>query len=131
MRSATVMRAPTQRPTTLGHRAGLFRDAVSILEAEYGSQLSLDEIARRIACSRRQLQRAFAEIGETTFRDHLTSVRMQRAAELLTTSGLTIGAVAQRVGYRYPPQFAKAFRRHHGVSPSEFRGMRRLRERAA
>ena len=40
------------------------------------TELSLDDIARRVASSRRQLQRAFAEIGSTTFREHLTEVRM-------------------------------------------------------
>jgi AraC-like DNA-binding protein len=35
--------------------------------------------------------------------------------------------VAQRVGYRQPAQFAKAFRRHHGVAPSDFRDARRFR----
>ncbi len=29
--------------------------------------------------------------------------------------------VAHRVGYRQPAQFAKAFRRHHGASPSAYR----------
>jgi AraC-like DNA-binding protein len=28
------------------------------------------------------------------------------------------------VGYRQPAQFAKAFRRHHGVAPSDFRAAR-------
>ena len=34
--------------------------------------------------------------------------------------------MAYRVGYRQPAQFAKAFRRHHGTSPSDFRAARRL-----
>jgi AraC-like DNA-binding protein len=33
----------------------------------------------------------------------------------------TVREVAHRVGYRQPAQFAKAFRRHRGVSPSDFR----------
>ena len=74
-----------------------------------------------MASSRRQLQRAYAEIGETTFREHLTAVRMDRAAELLESRGLTVREVAHRVGYRQPAQFAKAFRRHHGLAPSAFR----------
>ena len=114
-RSVTkVMESPTpiQRPATVRHRTSLFCDAVAIVEAEYSSDLSLDEIARRVASSRRQLQRSYAEIGDTTFREHLTGVRMERAAELLTTRGLTVREVAQRVGYRQPAQFAKAFRRH-------------------
>ena len=112
---------PIQRPATVRHRTSLFHEAVAIVEAEYGSDLSLDDIARRVASSRRQLQRSYAEIGKTTFREHLTAVRMERAAELLTTRGLTVREVAQRVGYRQPAQFAKAFRRHHGASPSSYR----------
>jgi AraC-like DNA-binding protein len=110
-----------QRPATVRHRTSLFREATEIVGAEYGSDLSLDDIARRVASSRRQLQRAYAEIGHTTFREHLTAVRMERAAELLAARGLTVREVAHRVGYRQPAQFAKAFRRHHGASPSAYR----------
>jgi len=109
------------RPTTISLRTSLFEDAVTIVEHEYASDLALDDIARRVASSRRQLQRAYAEIGDTTFREHLTAVRMERAAELLRVPSLTVRDVARRVGYRQPAQFAKAFRRHHGVAPSDYR----------
>jgi AraC-like DNA-binding protein len=112
---------PIQRPATVQLRTSLFEDAVAIVEQEYSSDLSLDDIARRVASSRRQLQRAYAEIGDTTFREHLTRVRMQRAAELLTRRGMTVREVARRVGYRQPAQFAKAFRRYQGQAPSAFR----------
>jgi AraC family transcriptional regulator, regulatory protein of adaptative response / methylphosphotriester-DNA alkyltransferase methyltransferase len=114
------------RPATIRHRTSLFEDAVAIVESEYYSDLSLDDIARRVASSRRQLQRAYAEIGNTTFRDHLTAVRMERAAEMLAAGGQTVREVAHRVGYRQPAQFAKAFRRHHDVSPSAYRSRIRL-----
>jgi len=116
---------PIQRHSTVRHRTALFEDAVAIVEAEYATELSLDDIARRVASSRRQLQRAYSEIGQTTFREHLTAIRMDRATELLGARGLTVREVAGRVGYRQPAQFAKAFRRHHGVSPSDFRATRR------
>ena len=112
---------PIQRPATIRHRQSLHADAVAIVESDYGSDLSLDDIARRVASSRRQLQRAYAEIGRTTFREHLAAVRMQRAADLLASRRMTVREVAHRVGYRQPAQFAKAFRRHHGVPPSRFR----------
>jgi AraC family transcriptional regulator, regulatory protein of adaptative response / methylphosphotriester-DNA alkyltransferase methyltransferase len=114
-----------QRITTIRHRTSLFEEAVEIVESEYGSDLSLDEIARRVASSRRQLQRSYAEIGETTFRTHLTAVRMQRAADMLTGGRLTVREVAHRVGYRQPAQFAKAFRRIMGASPSDWRELHR------
>lgn len=110
-----------RRPATIGHRTSLFQDAVAIVEAEYGNDLALDDIARRVATSRRQLQRAYTEIGKTSFREHLTCVRMERAAGMLAERSATVREIAHAVGYRQPAQFAKAFRRHHGVTPSEFR----------
>ncbi len=115
-----------QRPTTVSLRTSLFEDASAIVHAEYAEDLSLDDIARRVASSRRQLQRAFAEIGGTTFREHLTEVRMDRAADMLTERDLTVREVAQRVGYRQPAQFAKAFRRRHGSAPSAYRSQVRF-----
>jgi len=113
---------PVHRPATIRLRTSLFEDAVAIVEAEFGSDLALDDIAHRVASSRRQLQRAYAEVGRTTFREHLTGVRMDRAAEMLSNGHpLTVREVAQRVGYRQPAQFAKAFRRHLGVAPSAYR----------
>ena len=119
-----------QRAATVELRSSLYADATAIVEREYAADLSLDEIARRVASSRRQLQRAYAEIGRTTFREHLTAVRMERAAEMLAARGLTVREVAHRVGYRQPAQFAKAFRRHHGASPSAYRVGTRLEARA-
>jgi AraC-like DNA-binding protein len=112
---------PIQRSSTIRLRTSLFHEANDILEHEYAAELSLDDIARRLASSRRQLQRAYAEIGGTTFRTHLTDVRMRKAAELLAGGRLTVREVAHRVGYRQPAQFAKAFRRRHGAAPSDFR----------
>src|SRR3954470_18574379 len=114
-----------QRPATISHRTSLFEDAVAIVEAEYAGEISLDDIAHRVASSRRQLQRAYAEIGRTTFREHLTAVRMDRAAGMVTTRSLTVGEGAHRVGYPQPAQFATAFRRHHGRAPSDYRAAQR------
>lgn len=99
----------------------IFDDAVRIIEREYASELDLDEVARRVATSRRQLQRAFAEIGGTSFRSYLTETRMRRAVELLRGGRAPVREVAANVGYRQPAQFAKAFRRHHGAAPSSVR----------
>ncbi len=112
---------PIQRQATIRHRTSLFEDAVAIVEEDFSTDLSLDDIARRVASSRRQLQRAYAEIGNTTFREHLTRVRMRNAADMLAARALTVREVAHRVGYRQPAQFAKAFRRYQGMAPSAFR----------
>ncbi len=111
----------SSRPATLERRRSLYEEAAEIIDREYDNVLELEDVARRIATSRRQLQRAFAEAGGTSFRSHLATVRMRRALELLATGAVPVREVALTVGYRQPAQFAKAFRRHHGASPSAFR----------
>jgi two-component system response regulator YesN len=114
-----------QRPRTALTRKHIYEDALRVLEADYAAQLELDDVARRIATSRRQLQRVFAEVGGTTFRARLATVRLDRAAELLHEAPyLPVREVARRVGYRQPAQFAKSFRRRHGASPAEYRASR-------
>jgi transcriptional regulator GlxA family with amidase domain len=110
------------RDGTVERRRALFEEAKDIIEREYPSDLELDQVARRLATSRRQLQRSFAEIGNTSFRSYVAAVRMQRALELLQDGSLPVRDVASSVGYRQPAQFAKTFRRHHGAPPSSFRG---------
>jgi AraC family transcriptional regulator, regulatory protein of adaptative response / methylphosphotriester-DNA alkyltransferase methyltransferase len=109
------------RPTTTARRRELFEDALEIIEREYDLPLELEDVARRIATSRRQLQRAFAEAGGTSFREQLAAVRMRHARELLRAGSAPVREVAMTVGYRQPAQFAKAFRRHHGATPSTLR----------
>jgi AraC family transcriptional regulator, regulatory protein of adaptative response / methylphosphotriester-DNA alkyltransferase methyltransferase len=114
----------TIRTGTVARRRALFDEAAEIIEREYANQIELDDVARRLATSRRQLQRAFAEAGATSFRTHVAKVRMRRALELLREGNLAVRDVANSVGYRQPAQFAKTFRRHHGAPPSSFRGVR-------
>jgi transcriptional regulator GlxA family with amidase domain len=110
------------RQSTIERRRALFDEAKAIIEREYADELELESVAHRVAASRRQLQRAFAEVGGTSFRHCLTEVRMRRAAELLRAGDLAVREVSSSVGYRQPAQFAKAFRRHQGAPPSSFRG---------
>jgi AraC family transcriptional regulator of adaptative response / methylphosphotriester-DNA alkyltransferase methyltransferase len=111
------------RESTVSRRGELYREAIAVIELRYAEEdLSLHAVARTIATSRRQLQRAFAETGGTSFRRELQRVRMHRAAALLREGSLSVQAVASAVGYRQAAQFAKAFRRHYGAPPSAFRG---------
>ena len=111
----------TVRQTTRQRRKAVFEEAVQVIERKYAEDLDLDALAREIATSRRQLQRVFAEVGETSFREYLATVRMRHAARLLREGATPVREVAQSVGYRQPAQFAKAFRRHHGTPPSSLR----------
>ena len=103
-------------------RRELHSEALEVIRLRHADpDLSLGRVAHEIATSRRQLQRALAEAGGTTFSRELQRARMDRAAQLLLTRSLAVQTVAGAVGYRQAAQFAKVFRRHHGSSPSSFR----------
>ena len=111
-----------QRIATPGRRATLLAEATLAIELRHPDPtLGLDDVAREIATSSRQLQRVFSELAGSAFRDELAAVRMQHGAALLQTTDLPVSEIAHRVGYRQAAQFAKAFRRHHGLSPSALR----------
>src|SRR5205085_1570370 len=98
------------RDGTAERREELYREAMALIASDYASDLQIESVARSLATSRRQLQRAFSEVGATTFRDELAKVRMHHARVLLSADEIPVRAVAVRVGYHQPAQFAKSFR---------------------
>jgi transcriptional regulator GlxA family with amidase domain len=113
-----------RRAGTHEARLAIFAEATEILAGEYPRPLRIDDVARRVATSPRQLQRVFAEVGGVGFRSYLMRLRMSHAADLLATTAIPISEVARRVGYRDASQFSKAFKRTYGVNPSESRAVR-------
>jgi AraC-like DNA-binding protein len=115
----------SRRESTKQTYGSLFDEATAILASEFSRPTKVEDVARRLATSPRQLQRVFAEVYGVGFRAYLRRVRMCRAAELLATTDLPVKEVAQRVGYRDASQFSKAFKRTRGVTPTEARAARR------
>jgi AraC-like DNA-binding protein len=91
------------------------------IKRHYRSPLTITAVARALASSPRQLQRAYAQCSDSTFHEDLTARRMDAAAELLSKPAIPVRDVAHRVGYCQPSHFARAFQRRYGVSPSAFR----------
>jgi transcriptional regulator GlxA family with amidase domain len=115
------------REYTRRHRQTLYAEAIALIGACDSEQVTVDDIARQIATSRRQLQRVFVEVGGVSFRDYAVTSRLRRAAVLLD-QGVAVSEVARRTGYGHASHFARAFRRLHGVTPSAYaRGVRASR----
>lgn len=110
-----------QRPSTLSERRRLYLIARVIVKRYYRSELTVESVAKAIAISPRQLQRIYAQFGDTTFHDELVGRRLEAAARLLSTPSITVRDVAQQVGFHQSSHFARAFRRRYGISPSTYR----------
>jgi AraC family transcriptional regulator of adaptative response / methylphosphotriester-DNA alkyltransferase methyltransferase len=111
----------THRDGTHARRQELLRDARIALLRDHGAHVRLDTVARRVATSRRQLQRVFNELSDRSFRDTLADIRMRHARQLLRETDMPIRHVASAAGCATPAQFSKAFRNYHGTTPGAYR----------
>ncbi len=85
------------------------------------SDLDVNGICKRIAVSRRQLERRFQEVlGHTPF-EEIRRQRMERAKELLIDTHLSMLQIAVRCGYETASSFVTAFRSRVGCTPDAFR----------
>ena len=92
------------------------------IDANYADHdLSIDTIARRVFMSGPYLCHIFKKRTGVTINAHITMVRIERAKELLKNQMFTVATVAGMVGYSSHDYFTKLFRRHVGLTPSEFR----------
>jgi AraC family transcriptional regulator, regulatory protein of adaptative response / methylphosphotriester-DNA alkyltransferase methyltransferase len=119
------------RSDTLRTRRRLYLLARVVVARHYGRPLTLAVVAGALSSSPRQLQRAYAQFGESTFQEDLLARRMAAAAELLIEQrAIPVRDVAHLVGYRQAPHFAQAFRRCYGLSPARFREQAPRRDQA-
>lgn len=110
------------RSETFSARRRLYLLARVTVARHYRRELTLEVLARALASSPRQLQRAYEQFGETTFREDLTDRRMAAAAELLCEQrSIPVRDVARLVGYRQGSHFARVFRRRYGLAPAVYR----------
>lgn len=84
------------------------------------SSLSLDEAAKKMAMSKRSLQREMERLG-ISWREYKKIRRMRLAMDLLREPEKPIGDVADETGYSSVAHFSKIFKDVTGQSPSQWR----------
>jgi AraC-like DNA-binding protein len=86
---------------------------------------TLEELARAGGMSRSVLAERFAEAVGVPPMHYLSQRRMRLAADLLAATSLSLAEIAQRVGYGSETSLSRAYKRHVGVAPAEWRRKRR------
>lgn len=95
--------------------------AMAAIHAAPEEHWTVADLALRVQTSRSVLDQRFRQLlGRPPIR-YLTDWRMHLAGDLLRSTDLGIGAVARRVGYDSEEAFSRAFKRHHGAAPGQWR----------
>lgn len=83
---------------------------------------SVDSLARLIPCSAPQLHRLCQQYFGHSPKVHLTRMRMEYAARLLSDSDWPIQQVSEIVGYPNPANFSTRFKSWSDMTPRQYRG---------
>jgi len=95
--------------------------ALDHMREHVGNTIYVEEVARAAGVTRRVLELRFRAALGTSVYAEAQRLHFERAIELMPEPGLTLGEIAYASGFESPSVFASAFRRRHGVSPSEYR----------
>lgn len=87
--------------------------------------ISLGTVCTALSVSKSYFSSLFKNHRGMTFVEYLTSIRMERARELLAMEDLRSYEVAERVGFRDAHYFSLTFKKQTGYSPTEYREYRR------
>ena len=94
--------------------------AVERLLRSGNTRISIDQVAGALQVSVRTLRRRLQEDG-TSFRALCERIRVESAQRLLREQGMTVAAVAKRLGFSDAPTFRRAFKRWLGQVPGKVR----------
>ncbi len=110
-------------PARAGWLAGLHDPivgrALALIHADLAASWTLASLAKKCGASRSVLADRFAKLVGQPPMQYLARSRMQTAAQLLRRRGATVAEIAREIGYESEAAFSRAFKKAHGVAPSE------------
>jgi len=106
---------------TYGEKFALFREIQQYITDNLKEDISLKDTAAKFNFSPYYFSRSFKKVFGCNFSDYLNMVRLTKAKDLLKNDSLSVKEVCYLVGYSDPNYFSKVFKKHEGVTPTEYR----------
>lgn len=96
------------------------QNAMDIINSEYMYNISIEEIAKRLNIERTYFSALFKKKTGISPKRCLLEKRMNVAIALMEKKNTSISVIANSVGYSDLYTFSKMFKKHFGVSPSNY-----------
>lgn len=95
--------------------------AVAIIRESYSEPIRMGELAKKVGLSVRQFDRKFQQALSISPKSFLIKTRIQSGCELLRKSAISVGEIAQYLGFSDQSSFTLLFRREMGMTPLKYR----------
>ena len=121
-----VSQAITIRDQNSGNKnRSILKTAVDFIDEHFMDEdISLNTAANVANVSSNHFSALFSQNMGQTFIEYLTTLRMNKAKELLRCTGMRSSEVAGEVGYKDAHYFSYLFKKTQGMTPSEYRKAR-------
>lgn len=101
------------------------RDEVAAVRSyvyqNYGEDLSLEMLAEKVYLSSGYLSFIFKKETGMNLNRFIRVVRMEKAKELLCSTGKKVAQISEEVGFANVSYFCRSFREYYGCSPESYR----------
>lgn len=125
--SEVLVEAIRLRENAMGNKySKMMEKAVSYMEEHYSdTEIGLNSVAKIANVSPTHFSTVFSQQMGKTFVEYLTSLRMEKARELLRCSSMSSSEIAQQVGYNDPHYFSFLFKKVNNCTPRDYRAGRK------
>lgn len=121
-----ISRAITLRDQNSGNKnRSILKTAVDFIDSHYMEEdISLNTVANVANVSSNHFSALFSQNMGQTFIEYLTTLRMNKAKELLRCTGMRSSEIAGEIGYKDAHYFSYLFKKTQGMTPSDYRKAR-------
>lgn len=107
----------------------ILKTAVDFIDSHYmDEEISLNTVANVANVSSNHFSALFSQNMGQTFIEYLTTLRMNKAKELLRCTGMRSSEIAGEIGYKDAHYFSYLFKKTQGMTPSDYRKAREEKE---
>lgn len=113
----------SDKPTTSmreNYENELFQAMVEFIEKNVEEHNQVSDLVDHFSLSRSTIQSLFNKYVNTTPKDYMNKVRLNRSKKMIRETQLTLSQIADKLGYGSIQYFSRAFSREFGMSPSNY-----------